>query len=54
MALEAMDDLFGVTELIKKMDEENEHGDVSRTDSTTKGDIDSKTQRVEIAPVGKN
>lgn len=50
MALERMDDLFGVTELAEKVEHEMEHGQVDSKNS--RDAVNGKAQHVEIAPVG--
>lgn len=62
LALERMDDLFGVTELVRKLDEGNEEGRrhsgvgaVGRKDGEVFGESGSgsdKAQHVEITPIG--
>ena len=49
MALERMDDLFGVTELAEKVEHEMEHGQANPKNN--RDAIDGKAQHVEIAPV---
>ena len=47
MSLEKMDDLFGVTEMVKKLEDEETAHDVPASE---KNDTHDKAEQVEIAP----